>query len=267
MSATAKAKVFKVDLRERTTATVEEEVAVEAPANIYLNEKHVVTLLSSPYMLGELAVGYLFSEGILTEKEMISEVLVAGTDVRVRLKQNANVDLEQRRLGRFVTTACGSLIDYLELMARIRKEISRDYSVSAEDIERMAAELNSSSRVFKATGGIHSAAIFEKGKMAAFSEDVGRHNAVDKVVGASVLKDVDFDRSVLVTSGRQTADIVAKAAQMGIPISASISGPIHSGIRLAEKAGLTLVCFARGRRFNIYTSPERIRLPSEMRQS
>ena len=248
-----------------TASTVEEEVAVEAPANIYLNEKHVVTLLSSPYMLGELAVGHLFTEGILTEKEMISEVLVAGTDIHVRLKQDAKVDLERRRLGRFVTTACGSLIDYLELMARIRKEVSTGYSVSAEEIERMVAELDSSSRVFKATGGIHSAAIFENGRMVAFSEDVGRHNAVDKVVGTSVLKDVDFARSVLVTSGRQTADIVAKAAQMGIPISASVSGPIHSGIKLAEKAGLTLVCFARGRRFNIYTSPERIKLPAEMR--
>lgn len=218
-------------------------------------------------MLGELAVGHLFAEGILTEKAVISEVLVAGTDIHVRLRQDAGVDLMRRRLGRFVTTACGSLVDYLELMARIRKEISRDYSVSAEDIERMVAELNSSSRVFKATGGIHSAAIFEKGRMVAFSEDVGRHNAVDKVVGASILKDVDFARSVLVTSGRQTADIVAKAAQMAIPISASISGPIHSGIKLAEKAGVTLVCFARGRRFNVYTSPERIRLPSGMRES
>jgi len=267
LSATAKARVLKVDLRDGSTSTVKEEVAVEAPANVYLNDNHVVTLLSSPYMLGELAVGYLFSEGMLTEKGMISEILVAGTDVHVRLKQDAKVDLERARLGRFVTTACGSLVDYLQLMARIKREISRDYSVSAEEMERMVAELNSSSRVFKATGGIHSAAIFENEKIVAFSEDVGRHNAVDKVVGASVLKDVNFEKSVLVTSGRQTADMVAKAAQMGIPISASISGPIHSGIKLAEKAGVTLVCFARGRRFNVYTSPERIRLPSGMRES
>ncbi|MGB6680522.1 MAG: formate dehydrogenase accessory sulfurtransferase FdhD, partial [Candidatus Bathyarchaeia archaeon] len=85
-------------------------------------------------------------------------------------------------------------------------------------------------------------------------------NAVDKALGASILRNINLNRSVLVTSGRQSADIVAKAAQMAIPISVSISGPIHSGIRLAERVGITLICFARGKRFNIYTYPERVKL-------
>jgi FdhD protein len=262
LSATAKADVYKVDVGEGPASIIEEEVAVEAPANIYLNKQHLVTLLSSPTMLCELAVGHLFSEGILKDKETIKEVLVAGTDVHVKLKSAAEVELERIKIGRVVTTACGSLVDYLALLAQIKTKISTQYSVSTRDIERMVTELNSGSRVFKATGGIHSAAIFKGTTMVAFAEDVGRHNAVDKVVGASVLKGVNFGTSVLVTSGRQTADIVAKAAQMGIPFSISISGPIHSGIKLAEKVGITLICFARGRRFNIYTSPERVRLPN-----
>lgn len=262
LSPTAKATVSKVDVREGLTSTVKEEVAVEVPANIYLDKKHVVTLLSSPSMLGELAVGYLFSKGVLDDRGMISEVLVGGTDIYVKLKPGVKVDLEPGQLGRVVTTACGSLVDYLESIAPIETKISTEYSVSAEDVVRMVAEFNSSSKIFRATGGTHSAAIFEEGKMVTFSEDVGRHNAVDKVVGASVLGDVKFKRSVLVTSGRQTGDIVAKAARMGIPFSVSISAPIQSGTELAERTGLTLICFARGRRFNIYTSPERVKLPS-----
>ena len=261
MSATAKAKVYKIDTKEGLTAVIEEEVAVEAPTNIYLDQTHIVTLLSSPSMLSELAVGHLFSEGILREKESIRDVLVAGTDVHVRLKPEAKANLEATRLGRIVTTACGSLTNYLKVLTQANTKISSNYSVSTEEIAQMVDELNKSSRVFKATGGIHSAAIFCDRKMVAFSEDVGRHNAADKAIGACILGGAKFDRSVLVTSGRQTADIVAKAVQMGIPISVSISGPIHSGIQLAENAGLTLICFARGRRFNIYTSPERIRSP------
>jgi FdhD protein len=267
ISATAKAKVLKVDLTEERSSTVEEEVAVESPTSIYLDGMHVVTLLASPCMLDELAVGYLFSEGILKDKEVMSEVLVAGTDVHVRLKQGVRPQLGQRRLRRLITTVCGSSINRLEMMLGIRGDLSFSYSVSAEDIDRMVTELNSSSRVFKATGGIHSAAIFHEVKMVAFSEDVGRHNAVDKAIGVSILKGVDFERTVLVTSGRQTADIVAKAARMRIPISVSISGPIDSGIKVAERAGLTLICFARGRRFNIYTAPERIRLTGAMLKS
>ncbi|WP_455368265.1 formate dehydrogenase accessory sulfurtransferase FdhD [[Eubacterium] cellulosolvens] len=260
MSAIAKAKVHKIDVKNHSTTTVQEEVAVEAPANIYVNKKHLVTLLSSPSMLSELAVGYLLSEGILKTKNSIDELLIAGTDIHVKLKAGDKVDFDLSRFGKFVSSACGSLVDYLRLLAQINSKITDQYSVTADNIEQIVTQLNNESRIFKITGGIHSAAIFENLKMVAFAEDVGRHNAVDKALGASILRNVDFNRSVLVTSGRQTADIVAKAAQMAIPLSVSISGPIHSGIKLAERVGITLICFARGKRFNIYTCPERVKL-------
>jgi FdhD protein len=260
LSATAKAKVHKIDIKQHSTNIVQEEVAVEAPANIYINKKHLVTLLSSPSMLNELAIGHLFSEGMLKTKDSIDELLIAGTDIHVKLKAGAKVDFDLNRFGRFVSSACGSLVDYLRLLAQINSKIVDQYSITAENLEQMVTQLNNESRIFKITGGIHSAAIFENLKMVAFAEDVGRHNAVDKALGASILRNIDLNRSVLVTSGRQTADIVAKAAQMAVPISVSISGPIHSGIKLAERVGITLICFARGKRFNIYTYPERIKL-------
>lgn len=260
LSAIAKAEVQKIDIRNHTKTIVEEEVAVEAPANIYINKKHLVTLLSSPSMLNELAVGHLFSEGILQTMHSIDELLIAGTDIHVKLKTGVKFNFNLNRFGKFVSSACGSLVDYLQLLSQINSKITDHYSITDDNLEQMVTKLNNESRIFKSTGGIHSAAIFENMKMVAFAEDVGRHNAVDKAIGSSILKNINFNQTVLITSGRQTADIVAKAAQMAIPISVSISGPIHSGIKLAERVGITLICFARGKRFNIYTCPERIQL-------
>ncbi|MGQ9543905.1 MAG: formate dehydrogenase accessory sulfurtransferase FdhD [Candidatus Bathyarchaeia archaeon] len=262
MQVTERVRVHRVTVGLNVTHTVD-EVATEIPVKIHLDKKHIATLMASPAMVCELAVGYLFSEGILKDRGLIGEIDVDGYDVYVRLEAGKRldiVDLEAASLVRAATTACVSTFDYTDGIFDSNLTVPSTYSISAEDIARMVAELNVNSRVFKATGGLHSAAIFEDGGMAAFSEDVGRHNAVDKVIGAAVLKGVRFERSALVTSGRQTADMVAKAARMGIPLSVSISAPINSGIKIAEKTGVTLICFARGRRFNIYTKPERVRL-------
>jgi FdhD protein len=116
--------------------------------------------------------------------------------------------------------------------------------------------------VHRETGGTHSAAICGPGgDVFAFAEDVGRHNAVDKVVGSGALRGVDLSGCVLISSGRQSGEMVLKAARGGIPVVASVAGPLESGIRLAEAAGITLICFVRGRHMNVYTNPERIITP------
>ena len=97
-----------------------------------------------------------------------------------------------------------------------------------------------------------------EGEVLAYAEDVGRHNAVDKVIGALALDGGDFSRCVLVSSGRQSSYMVLKAARVGIPVVVSQAGPLESGIRVAEELGVTLICFARGRRMNIYTHPKRV---------
>ena len=108
------------------------------------------------------------------------------------------------------------------------------------------------------TGGTHSAAIFHEEKLVAFAEDIGRHNAVDKVIGAAAMKKVEFSKCVIVSSGRQPANMVLKAARVGIPIVASIAGPVNSGVDIAIKTGVTLICFVRGQRMNVYSYPERV---------
>jgi FdhD protein len=112
--------------------------------------------------------------------------------------------------------------------------------------------------VYKLTGGVHVAALFEEGRFVAIAEDVGRHNTIDKVIGIGIQANINFSHSVLVSSGRQPADMVLKAARVSIPIIVSIAGPIRSGIIAAKNTGVTLVCFARNHQLKIYTSPDRI---------
>jgi formate dehydrogenase accessory protein FdhD len=113
--------------------------------------------------------------------------------------------------------------------------------------------------VFRKTGGVHVAAIYDReGERKALAEDVGRHNAVDKVIGAGALKKIDFSDCFLALSGRLTAEIVLKAATMNLPIVASLAAAIDSGIAVANESGLTLAGFVRGNRMNIYAFPERI---------
>jgi FdhD protein len=133
--------------------------------------------------------------------------------------------------------------------------------VKAEVLLESVAKLNYAADIFRKTGGTHVAAIYKSdGSLLALAEDVGRHNAVDKVIGVCALKKVDFSEVFLTLSGRLTGDIVAKAARLGIPVIGSLSAAIDSGIAVAKSVDLTLVGFARGRRLNVYTCAKRIQL-------
>jgi formate dehydrogenase accessory protein FdhD len=118
--------------------------------------------------------------------------------------------------------------------------------------------LNFSAETFRKTGGVHVAAIYNGEDVEALAEDIGRHNAVDKVIGIGALNRTDFSACFLALSGRLTGDIVFKAARVGVPIVASLAAAIDSGITMARNTGLTLVGFVRGNRMNIYTFPERV---------
>jgi formate dehydrogenase accessory protein FdhD len=138
---------------------------------------------------------------------------------------------------------------------------SLDLHVEAQVIADSVNHLNSVAETFRKTGGVHVAAICRSdGNLVVFAEDVGRHNAVDKVIGMCALNKTDFGKCFLALSGRLTGDIVLKAARVGIPIIASLAAAIDSGIALAKEVDLTLIGFVRGRRMNIYNFPERIDL-------
>jgi len=247
-------------------------VAEEKPLHLFINHTHYVTILCFPSLLKELAIGYLLSEGVLRSVDEIGEVrLLRGGECQVQLKRG--VDAEKRiaisqPFTRLVLTACGSpdywplskLIDRLDL-----QKLPLSFKVRADVVSEAVRRLNTLAETFRKTGGVHIAALYSvEGELATCAEDVGRHNAVDKVIGVCALKKSDFSQLFLASSGRLTGDIVLKAARMHIPIVASLAAAVDSGIEVAKRTGLTLIGFVRGSRMNVFTFPERILIDGQV---
>jgi FdhD protein len=261
MKSTEAVAVRKIDLTSHRDEITSERAALETPITIYVNAEPVATLFATPTAQPELAVGYLIGEGILRSYSDIEDVTWSEgtTTVQVRTKPRAQVRTDAAKVIRVLTSACGSSEDFHRLLDRIDKPfVKSQLRVSASEIAGMMIKFNEYSRKFREIGSFQYAAAFLTREMKAFFEDVGRHNAVDKTLGAIIKIGLDPSQIVLVSSGRQSADEVIKAARVGIPILVSIRGPIYSGVLAAQKTGVTLCCYAKGPRMNVYSGPERI---------
>jgi FdhD protein len=137
--------------------------------------------------------------------------------------------------------------------------VDSTFSITPTAVTQAIQQLNTKMDIYRTTGGTHGAALADKGGTLHFiAEDVGRHNAVDRVIGKGLDADIDFGAMILVCSGRLTSDLVLKAAVARIPVLASISAAVDSGVELADAAGISLVGFVRGARMNVYTHPDRL---------
>ena len=207
------------------TETIE-DVCIEESFRIYLNNEFIGELIASPSQLKELGAGHVVCERLASG---VSGVQVSGDEIRV----HAEASDEKCTTGSSV-------------------------AIEKEHISEVMDSIWS--EIWEKTGGVHCSVLFSDGRLVARSEDIGRHNTVDKVVGCAILKNIDLSTCVLGCSGRQPAAMVSKAANAGIPIVISRSAPTDKGIRTADLAGVTLICFARGNRFTVYTHPDRILL-------
>jgi len=190
----------------------------------------------------------------------IEKISLKEEACQIKLKSKVNLNRRFKLLkpfSRVILSACGGSSPY-QFTGRLPK-VKSDMRVSAETISNCVNNLNFVAQTFRKTGGVHAAVIHKSdGKLVAFAEDIGRHNAVDKVVGYGALNKIDLGTCFLVLSGRLTGDIVVKAARAGLPIVASLAAAVDSGIRIAKDTGLTLIGFVRGKRMNVYSFPERI---------
>jgi len=259
-----KVEIYKYDLSTKTSRKVVDYVAEEKPLHLFVNTTYWATILCSPSNLKAMAVGHLLSEGILKSTAEIEEVNLKEIDGSCYIKLKAQINVDERlslsRLHqRVVTSACGeqSIYQYKRKPARVNSNLE----VKAEVVFKSVNQLNFKAEVFRQTGGVHAAAIYmADGSMVALAEDVGRHNAVDKVIGMAALKQTSFGECFLTSTGRLSGDIIFKASKVGLPIVASLGAALDSGVAMAEAANLTLAGFVRGKRMNVYTCKERILL-------
>ena len=254
--------ITKLDLSAKSSKQVADYIAEETPLQLFVNTTYWATILCSPANLKEMAVGHLLSEGVLKSVDEIVDVALKEGEgcCYVKLKPSVNVE-DRMRLSRLhqrvITSACGAGSTYQ--YAGKTPKVESTLTVKAQVVFDCVNQLNFKAEMFRQTGGVHVAAIYKAdGSQVALAEDVGRHNAVDKVVGMAALVGIAFGECFLALSGRMSGDVAFKAAKVGLPIVASLAAALSSGVAVAEAANLTLVGFVRGKRMNIYSCAERV---------
>ena len=228
---------------EEDRSQVEDVIVREFPLTIVLNNQEVVTLLCSPTKLEYLAIGYLWSEDLIKSKDELKETKLDREAGVVRGKT------KQAEMPPYQGTGSDSLPgDTAEPQTKI----------SAPQVFSLMENFIQRSQVFKATGGVHGAALCDRDNLLIFSEDIGRHNAIDKIFGECLLKDIPTDNRLIITSGRVSSEILLKVAKRNIPLLISRAAPTDLGLRLAADLGVTLIGFVRGKRMNVYTNSQRV---------
>jgi FdhD protein len=248
----------------------EDFLAAEEPLEIRVGDEPLSVTMRTPGHDLELAAGFLFTEGLVQEQSQIvalrddfpEEEKNRGNVVRAELAPESAPDFEKVRRHFFAASSCGicgkASID--SVRARTLAPPNPRFILDPEVLVRLPDVLRASQAVFGRTGGLHAAALFNAtGELLVLREDIGRHNAVDKVIGWALLENrVPLSESIMLVSGRGGFEIVQKAIVAGTPVVASVSAPSSLAVQLARELSLTLIGFLRGRRFVIYAGEERV---------
>lgn len=277
----------KVDLLKANATSLKPQrdlVAVEEPLEIRLDyedacghrvEQSISITMRTPGEDFELAAGFLFSEGIIQKRsqvEQISYCVGAEKDqqhynvVTVALRPGVTFDADRLRRHFYTTSSCGvcgkASLEALSLQGY--ESLPEGLTISPEKLSALPERLRQAQAVFDKTGGLHAAALFDSpGNLLSLHEDVGRHNAVDKLIGAELLANkLPFDRVMMLVSGRAGFEIIQKALAARIPVVASVGAPSSLAVDLAREFNMTLIGFLRGETFNIYSSAQRIITPA-----
>ncbi len=258
-----------LEVRARDSVAVEDplEIQVAQQRRGLLTVHSVSVTMRTPGHDDELAIGFLFGEGLLNQREDLESIESPSDEAnRVRLRLRAGVNADFKRLARnfYAASSCGicgkASLEAVRSMALGVLAGEDRFRIGAGAIHQMAAQLRRSQEIFGQTGGLHAAALFDcRGDLCLVREDVGRHNAVDKIVGAKWLAGaLPITDQILFVSGRASFELVQKAVRAGIPILAAVGAPSSLAVELAQASGMTLLGFVRDNRFNIYSADSRI---------
>lgn len=252
--------------RNGTLAHESDELAIEEPLEIRVRGRAISVTMRTPGHDDELAAGFLLTEGVVARGEDISAIEPcdrneAGNLVNVKLSPDVAVDFEKLSRHVFASSSCGLCGKAtIESLANTFPPVQSDATIDAQTLLKLPETMRQSQATFDRTGGLHAAALFDTaGTLIVLREDVGRHNAVDKVVGYALLnKLMPLDRHVLLVSGRSSFEIMQKALAARLPIIAAVSAPSSLAVDVAQSNHQTLVGFLREGRMNVYSHPERI---------
>jgi FdhD protein len=244
-------------------------VAIEEPLEIRIQygpagrrqEQTLSVTMRTPGNDNDLALGWLYTEGIIPAPEKELPVSSTANTITIHLPEGRIPDLSRSQRHSYTSSSCGvcGKTSLESLQADIPKSAGGRLSVSAAILYTLPDLLREGQDIFDATGGIHAAALFTKeGRLLAIREDIGRHNALDKLIGQALQQQVTLDNTILLLSGRACFELIQKAAMAGIRIVLAVGPPSSLAVRHAEDAGITLVGFLRQQRFNIYSRPDRI---------
>ena len=227
------------------------EVVEEVPIALFVNGRHAMTAMMSPVQLEDFVTGYLFTEQIIKGTKEIESIKIEKNRISV-ITRNLFKALGPKKT---ILSGCGGSTSYID--AEKLPKIKSEFVIGIERINESIKDVLSSD-LHRTTGGIHVVALLDTEKIISVSEDIGRHNAVDRVIGHGLRTGIDFSRTFIISSGRISSEMVRKCLIANIPVIISRSATTTLSIEIAEKTGLTIVGFVRAGKMNIYSQPRRI---------
>ncbi len=260
--------VARVSGIDQTGAAVETSVVAEKPLTLYLNAREIVTMMTIGDYPEYLALGYLLNQNMLPADARVTGVeFDAELDVVV-VRTDRETDFEDKLRKKTLTSGCAQGTAFGDLMEKFDKvALDNAARLKTSQLYRLLRTINTAPSLYLEAGAIHGCVLCAADRALVYMEDVGRHNAVDKIAGYMYRHDLAPHDKIFYTTGRLTSEMVIKTVQMGIPILVSRSGFTAWGVELARKAGLTLIGRARGSRFVVLAAPERIVFDASAREA
>jgi FdhD protein len=242
-------------IREGERAEAGDVVAIEKRLRVLANGRELFSLYCSPVMIRELVTGFIMTEGLL-KKGFCAESMgiVYGDEIVVDVIADEDVPVQAG--APVITSGCAGGITYEKFEET--GQAPKDVRIRFDALRELFTRFQQASSLYRLTGCVHSAALSDGESILCLAEDVGRHNAVDKVVGFALLEDIPLSDKILLSSGRLSSEIAGKCARWGIPVVASRTAATSRAIDIALKAGITMAGFLRGKGANIYSHPDRI---------
>ena len=233
-------------------STSSTSVPQEMALTIYVESQELVTILCTPTKLNQLVLGFLYSEGIISDKSDVAMMRVCEDDslADVRLSKPGFKPPEKRTLA----SGCGGGTTFQTDLQNIKS----DLRITPDEVLALMKQLNERAELYRHSGGVHTAALADNSNLLIVTEDIGRHNTMDKIMGECLMTGVSTKDRLVISTGRISSEMLSKSVRMGTPIMASRSSPTDRAISLARELGVTLIGYVRGNRLSVYSHEERV---------